>query len=69
LSVTTGCRRWGRSSYTLSSTIFGSIIRRRSCAGAYRYTRLVMMVFMHTDLPEPVAPAMSRCGMRARSAQ
>jgi hypothetical protein len=27
----------------------------------------VMMVFTHTDLPEPVAPAMSRCGIFARS--
>ncbi len=25
------------------------------------------MVLMATDLPEPVVPAMSRCGMRARS--
>ena len=27
-----------------------------------------MIVFTHTDLPEPVAPAMSRCGIFARSA-
>ena len=26
------------------------------------------MVLMATDLPEPVVPATSRCGMRARSA-
>jgi hypothetical protein len=25
------------------------------------------MVLMATDLPEPVVPAISRCGMRARS--
>jgi hypothetical protein len=25
------------------------------------------MAFIDTDLPVPVAPAMSRCGMRARS--
>ena len=25
------------------------------------------MVLIATDLPEPVVPAMSRCGMRARS--
>ena len=25
------------------------------------------MVLMATDLPEPVVPAMSRCGMRERS--
>ena len=24
---------------------------------------------MHPDLPEPVVPAISRCGMRARSVQ
>ncbi len=27
-----------------------------------------MMVLMHTDLPEPVAPAISRCGIFSRSA-
>jgi len=27
----------------------------------------VMIVFTQTDLPEPVAPAISRCGIFARS--
>ena len=32
-----------------------------------RISRLVMSALTQTLLPEPVAPAMSRCGMRARS--
>ena len=30
-------------------------------------SRLRMIAFRHTDLPVPVRPAMSRCGMSARS--
>ena len=52
----------------LSSTIFGSTIRNRSDCGVWRKISEVMMVLTHTDFPEPVAPAISRCGMRARSA-
>ena len=29
--------------------------------------KLAMIVLMHTDLPEPVVPAISMCGARARS--
>src|ERR1700730_8896318 len=35
--------------------------------GLSRYNRLKIMVLMATDLPEPVVPAINRCGMRARS--
>ena len=31
-------------------------------SGSDLYSRLMMSEFMHTDLPEPVVPAMSRCG-------
>ena len=41
---------------------------KRHSAGLNRYSRLRMKVLIPTDLPEPVVPAISRCGMRARSA-
>ena len=40
---------------------------RRHWSGRSRYTRLRIMVLMATDLPEPVVPAISICGVRARS--
>ena len=55
-------------SYTDSSSIFGSIMIIRTCSGVALYTRLSTIALMPTDLPEPVVPAISRCGMRARSA-
>src|SRR5713226_7815488 len=39
----------------------------RHCSGRSRYSRLRIMVLMATDLPEPVVPAIKRCGIRARS--
>ena len=39
----------------------------RHWSGRSRYTRLRIMVLMATDLPEPVVPAISICGVRARS--
>ena len=36
-------------------------------SGRKRKSRLRIRVFMHTDLPLPVAPAISRCGASARS--
>ena len=39
----------------------------RSSSGLKRKSRLEISVFMQTDLPEPVAPAISRCGALARS--
>ena len=52
--------------YCANSTIFGSIRIRRSFSGEQRYKKLMMMLFVHTDLPEPVVPAISRCGIFAR---
>ena len=55
-------------SYVDSSSILGSImIIRRSRGDALKST-LMIMAFMDTDLPVPVAPAIRRCGIRARSA-
>ena len=67
MSVTTGVNKWGMPSYTDSSSIFGSIMIRRIFLGGDLYSRLRIMALMATDLPEPVVPATSRCGMRLRS--
>ncbi len=39
----------------------------RHCSGLSRYTKLRIIVLIATDLPEPVVPAINRCGMRVRS--
>ena len=36
-------------------------------SGRWRYMMDMMIVLMHTDLPEPVVPAMSKWGIVARS--
>ncbi len=41
---------------------------RRTCSGCVLYRMLRTIALIATDLPEPVVPAISRCGMRARSA-
>ena len=41
---------------------------RRTCSGVALYSRLRIMVLIATDLPEPVVPAISACGIFARSA-
>ena len=38
---------------------------RRTSSGVALYSREVMMELVHTDLPEPVVPAMSRWGILA----
>jgi len=50
-----------------SSTILGSIRISLTSCGERVSRRLARIVLMHTDLPDPVVPAISRCGMRARS--
>ena len=45
-----------------SSTIFGSIMISFTSSGLALYRRLRISEFMHTDLPDPVVPAISRCG-------
>ena len=55
-------------SYTDSSSIFGSTRIKRTSAGVALYSSDRIIALMATDFPEPVVPATSRCGMRARSA-
>ena len=62
-SVTTGIKRWGISLYTLSSTTLGSISNNFTSSGEDLYIILIIIVFMHTLLPEPVAPAISKWGI------
>ena len=66
-SVITGVCRCGTPLYPVSSTILGSIISMRTSSGVRVNKNVVMMVFMQTLLPAPVAPAISTWGMRARS--
>ena len=54
--------------YCVSSTRFGSTINMRSVSGVFCSSSAAMMEFTHTDLPAPVAPAMSMCGMARKSA-
>ena len=51
--------------YIMNSTFLGSTIIRRTSSGVDFISILMMMEFTHTDLPEPVVPAMSRCGIFA----
>ncbi len=67
-STTTGAIRCGMPLKFTSSTILGSIIKSCNVSGVCLKSRAAMMLLMHTDLPDPVAPAMSRWGMAARSA-
>jgi hypothetical protein len=53
----------------LSSIRFGSIRIIRTSSGVERSRIEVRIVLMQPDLPEPVVPAISMCGIRARSAQ
>ena len=50
-----------------SSTIFGSTMMSRTSAGEDLYSSEIKIELMHTDLPEPVVPAMSKCGIFAKS--
>ena len=54
-------------SYTDNSSIFGSIIIMRILRGGDLYSRLRIIALTATDLPDPVVPATSRCGIRLRS--
>ena len=43
-------------------------MRKRTSSGEARSSMETMIEFTATDLPEPVVPAMSRCGIFPRSA-
>ncbi len=66
-SVTTGTYRCGMPLYSDSSMRLGSMRMRRTSSGVARMMRDMSSALMHTDLPVPVEPAMSRCGIGARS--
>jgi hypothetical protein len=51
----------------LSSIRFGSIRIIRTSSGVARSRIDVRSVLMQPDFPEPVVPAIRRCGIRARS--
>ncbi|MNT73464.1 hypothetical protein D3C72_2121720 [compost metagenome] len=55
-------------SYTDNSSIFGSTMIRRASFGVALYSIDRIIALMATDLPEPVVPATSTCGILARSA-
>ncbi len=63
----TGANKCGMLLKPVSSTILGSTIRNFSSSGGWSHSMPVMIELMHTLLPDPVAPAMSRCGMAPRS--
>ena len=52
----------------LSSTRLGSTRIIRTSSGVARVSTEVIRPLMHTDLPDPVAPAISMCGILARLA-
>ena len=66
--VTIGVTRCGTPAYADSSTCLGSISTIRTCAGVARTNTDVINALTNADLPAPVAPATSRCGIAARSA-
>src|SRR3989338_7941664 len=65
-SVITGVKRCGILLYKVSSTRFGSTIMNLRLSGELRYKSDVIMAWILTDFPEPVAPAIRRCGAFAR---
>ena len=55
-------------SYMPSSTRLGSTMIRRTSSGVALYRIAMIMELIMTLLPEPVEPAISRCGMVSRAA-
>ena len=66
--VMIGVMRCGIPSYAVSSTRFGSTRTMRTSSGVARMRIEVIIELTNDDLPAPVAPATSRCGIRARFA-
>ena len=67
-SVTTSYNKCGILLYTWNSTTLGSITIIRTSSGVVLYRILIKIEFVNTDLPEPVVPAISICGIFAISA-
>ena len=66
-SVTTGAIKWGMPSYKFSSSRFGSTSTIFTSSGVALYKMDISSELMNTLLPVPVDPAISKCGMLARS--
>ena len=62
-SVTTGVNKWGTPLYIESSTFLGSTKTSFTSSGLVRIKIEVIILLIHTDLPEPVDPATKRCGV------
>ena len=67
-SVTTGINKWGIPLYTDNSTTLGSTITNLTSLGFALYIMLVIIVLIHTLLPDPVEPAIKTCGILPISA-
>jgi hypothetical protein len=67
-STITSVSRWGMPLYCASSTRLGSMRISLTSAGVAFISSESMSALTQTLFPEPVAPAISRCGIRARSA-
>ena len=66
--VMIGVIRCGTPSYAVSSTRLGSTMIIRTSSGVDRMRIEAIIELTNDDLPEPVAPATSRCGILARLA-
>ena len=53
--------------YGIALIIFGSMRISFKSDGPFLYSNLTISPFMQMDLPLPVPPAISRCGMDSRS--
>src|SRR3990172_8242659 len=67
-STITGASRWGIPLYPVSSTRLGSTIMIFNSWGLVRKSKEAIKAFIHTDLPEPVLPAMRTWGILLISA-
>ena len=68
LSTITSVSRCGIPLYCAISTRLGSIRISFTSLGVARIRSEQMIALTHTLLPDPVAPAISTCGIRDRSA-
>ena len=67
-SVITGVSRCGMPSYIPNSTRLGSTMIRRTSSGVALYRIPMIMELIMTLLPDPVDPAISKCGIASSEA-
>ena len=65
-SLITGPIKCGILRYGVNSTFFGSTSNIFTSSGFVRNNNEQMIEFIHTDLPEPVAPAINMCGILSK---